>query len=241
MSLPPGRSGSSRPPPVLTMPNELRRLADILIPFLAAACGGRDSVPGAATSGPADLVVTNAVVWSGVDGAPRPKRSPSRTGESPPSARPPRSAELAGTHTRVIDAGGGMVVPGFIDAHIHFIDGGLHLASVQLRDARTPAEFVAPHREFAGAPDRRARGSPAATGTIAAGAASCPTASGSTRSRPTTRSGSSGSTGTWRSRTRAAMKRAPASRDDVQDVAGGEIVRDAQGGRPACSKTTRWR
>src|SRR3954447_8693090 len=42
-----------------------------------------------------------------------------------------------GDKTRVIDAGSGMVVPGLIDSHIHLIDGGLQLASMQLRDAKT--------------------------------------------------------------------------------------------------------
>jgi predicted amidohydrolase YtcJ len=50
---------------------------------------------------------------------------------------------------RVIDAHGAMVVPGFTDTHVHFIDGGFRLASVQLRDARTPAEFVARIKAFA--------------------------------------------------------------------------------------------
>ena len=47
-----------------------------------------------------------------------------------------------GDKTQVIDAGDGMVVPGLIDSHIHLIDGGLRLASVQLRDANSRDEFV---------------------------------------------------------------------------------------------------
>lgn len=35
-----------------------------------------------------------------------------------------------------------LIVPGFIDCHTHFIDGGFALSSVQLRDARTKEEFI---------------------------------------------------------------------------------------------------
>ncbi len=43
--------------------------------------------------------------------------------------------------TRVIDLAGKRVVPGFNDAHVHFFDGGSNLAGVQLRDAKSQAEF----------------------------------------------------------------------------------------------------
>jgi predicted amidohydrolase YtcJ len=64
---------------------------------------------------------------------------------------------------RVIDARGAFVTPGFIDSHVHFVSGGFRLASVQLRDARTPAEFIARIKAFA-ATIPAAPGLPVATG-----------------------------------------------------------------------------
>jgi len=49
----------------------------------------------------------------------------------------------------VIDAAGGFITPGFIDTHVHFIDGGFRLASVQLRDAATREAFVGRIATFA--------------------------------------------------------------------------------------------
>lgn len=57
--------------------------------------------------------------------------------------------KLAGAATRTIDARGKLVVPGFNDAHVHFLEGGYQLSSVDLRDAKTPAEFVRRIKEFA--------------------------------------------------------------------------------------------
>jgi predicted amidohydrolase YtcJ len=51
--------------------------------------------------------------------------------------------------TRIVDARGMMLVPGFIDTHVHFLTGGFGLASVQLRDATTPPEFVARIKAYA--------------------------------------------------------------------------------------------
>jgi len=53
-------------------------------------------------------------------------------------------------HAATIDLAGAFVVPGFIDAHVHFVDGGFRLTSVQLRDAADREEFVARIGAFAG-------------------------------------------------------------------------------------------
>jgi len=88
------------------------------------------------------LAVVNARVWTG-----DPKRpwadAVAVTGERVSAVG--SSAEirkLARPTTRIVDAGGGLVTPGFIDSHVHFMDGGFGLTSVQLRDARTPQEFI---------------------------------------------------------------------------------------------------
>jgi predicted amidohydrolase YtcJ len=56
---------------------------------------------------------------------------------------------LAGEKARVIDAKGKLVLPGFNDAHVHFLSGGFQLSSVDLRDAKTPQEFAKRIGEFA--------------------------------------------------------------------------------------------
>jgi predicted amidohydrolase YtcJ len=57
--------------------------------------------------------------------------------------------QLIGQKTKVIDARGGLVLPGFNDSHVHFLDGGAGLSSVDLRDAKTPQEFVQRIKDFA--------------------------------------------------------------------------------------------
>ena len=96
----------------------------------------------------AALAIVNARVWTG---------DPRRPWADAVLVRGERivvvgsSAEVkkrAGA-AKVVDAKGMMVTPGFVDAHVHFLDGGFALASVQLRNARTKAEFIARIRAFA--------------------------------------------------------------------------------------------
>ena len=56
---------------------------------------------------------------------------------------------IAGPGTQSIDAQGQLILPGFNDAHVHFLTGGFQLSSVDLRDADTPEEFAERIRRFA--------------------------------------------------------------------------------------------
>src|SRR5205823_6311834 len=58
-------------------------------------------------------------------------------------------ARYLGSRTRVISADGGLVMPGFADGHTHFINGGFQIASVDLRNAATPQEFVRRLKQYA--------------------------------------------------------------------------------------------
>lgn len=49
---------------------------------------------------------------------------------------------LVGENTKIIDAAGRLVLPGFNDAHVHFTTMGKQFFSVDLRDAKTPQEVV---------------------------------------------------------------------------------------------------
>jgi predicted amidohydrolase YtcJ len=57
--------------------------------------------------------------------------------------------KLAGPNTRIIDAKKRLLLPGFNDAHTHFMSGGFQLSSVDLRDANSPQEFAARIKAFA--------------------------------------------------------------------------------------------
>jgi predicted amidohydrolase YtcJ len=57
--------------------------------------------------------------------------------------------KLHGPATRVIDAGGKLVLPGFVDCHIHFMEGSISLGQANLEGAKSPAEIQHILREYA--------------------------------------------------------------------------------------------
>ncbi|HUH27956.1 amidohydrolase family protein, partial [Gelidibacter sp.] len=91
---------------------------------------------------PADLVITNAVIWTGNDNQPR-AEAMAIVGDSIIAIGSATDIKIfIGETTEVKDLKGKFVTPGFIDSHLHLLVGGSNLSSVQLRDAQTIEEFI---------------------------------------------------------------------------------------------------
>ena len=89
---------------------------------------------------PADVVVYGPT-WTGNADRPWAEAVAVRDGDIIAVDDSSRVARLVGDRTEVL-ASSGMVMPGFMDDHAHFMSGGFQLASVDLRDAATPEEFA---------------------------------------------------------------------------------------------------
>lgn len=120
-------------------------LLGIVAGAMAIGCSDENTSAGE----PVTLAVVNARVWTGNPKRPWADAIAARGDTITAVGSSAEVKKAAGEGARIIDAKGAMVVPGFNDSHVHFIDGGFRLSSVQLRDAKTPEEFVARIREYA--------------------------------------------------------------------------------------------
>jgi predicted amidohydrolase YtcJ len=90
----------------------------------------------------ADLIVRNAKVWT-VDKDHPTAQAVAVLGDRIVAVGSNADVEAwHGARTRTIDASGKLLLPGFNDSHVHFVDGGLSLDSVQLNDATSATEFA---------------------------------------------------------------------------------------------------
>jgi predicted amidohydrolase YtcJ len=99
---------------------------------------------------PADLVLINGKIWTVDDRRPEVEAVAILGNRIAAAGSTEEIRKWIGANTKVIDLQGKRVTPGFNDSHVHFLDGGMGLASVQLRYARTPEEFRDRIRDFAG-------------------------------------------------------------------------------------------
>ncbi len=128
----------------------LRILALSLVTLVnASGVGAQAQTESASLEGPITLAVVNGHVWTGVASRPWADALAVRGDRLAAVGSSAEVQKLVDRDTRVVDAHGGMVTPGFIDSHVHFVSGGFGLTSVDLRDAATPAEFIARIKAYA--------------------------------------------------------------------------------------------
>ncbi|XP_075109582.1 protein LONG AFTER FAR-RED 3 isoform X2 [Nicotiana tabacum] len=90
----------------------------------------------------ADLVVTNGTIYTSDDSLPFADSMAISNSRILRVGNYSSIKKLARTLTKELNLHGKIVVPGFIDSHVHFIPGGLQMARVELRGVNTKDLFV---------------------------------------------------------------------------------------------------
>jgi len=103
------------------------------------------------TNGPADVVVMAARVFSAGLDDPTADAVAVRGGRIAAVGTRAEVRELAGASTEVIDVPGGMILPGFQDAHVHPPSSGLELLQCSLHDVEGVDSYLATVRAYAAA------------------------------------------------------------------------------------------
>jgi predicted amidohydrolase YtcJ len=124
------------------MKKTYRYLAAVTLTVIAVSCHNAKQ--------PADMIITNAKIWTGNEAQPY-AEAMTLSGDTIVAIGSSREVmkHIQGSTAIIVDMEGRFIVPGFIDSHVHLLQGGSNLASVQLRDASTPEEFITRIRDYA--------------------------------------------------------------------------------------------
>ena len=91
----------------------------------------------------ADRILVNGKIWTGDSGRPEVEAVAFLDDKVVALGTTAEIRRTAASSAEVIDLGGRRALPGFIDSHVHFTNGGFSLLAVQLRDAASKEEFAA--------------------------------------------------------------------------------------------------
>lgn len=95
----------------------------------------------------ADTLVINAKAWTG--DASQPWVETIAIKDSRIIATGSNALESKFKASNIIDAGGKLVLPGFIDNHVHFMDGAATLLNIDTQSAKTKEDFINTIRDYA--------------------------------------------------------------------------------------------
>jgi predicted amidohydrolase YtcJ len=102
-----------------------------------------------AAANKADLILVNGNVWTGDPGRPRAQALAVRATTLMAVGSNAEIRRLAEKHTEIIDLRGRFAAPGFVDAHLHLVEGSLGLDGLDLVGAPTAQEIRARVAAFA--------------------------------------------------------------------------------------------
>jgi predicted amidohydrolase YtcJ len=97
----------------------------------------------------AAVILTNGKIWTGDPQRPWAEAVAIEGNRIAAVGATADIVKLAPPGARIINLNGRLTVPGFIDNHTHFIDGGFEVSRVHLRDSATPQEFARRIGEYA--------------------------------------------------------------------------------------------
>ena len=92
--------------------------------------------------GQADLILSKAKFWTAAASLPLVEAIAIKGDRIAAVGSEAEVMKWRGEKTILLELPGKLVVPGFIDNHTHFLDGGFQLRSVDLRPARDEKDFT---------------------------------------------------------------------------------------------------
>jgi predicted amidohydrolase YtcJ len=126
------------------------KLLTLLLASSVAACQpAGPEAPATRTADTADLIVVNGKVFAADEAGTTAEAVAVRGTTIERIGTSAEIEKLRGPETRVVDARGGSIVPGFNDAHVHFVGGGFALGQVDLAGLNTLREVQAAISTFA--------------------------------------------------------------------------------------------
>lgn len=134
----------TRTPEKLPLPCVISLLAVMCFAFSAFA---QHSVRVA----PADIIIQHAKIFTADEKKPWAQSLAISKGKIVSVGTDDEVTRMRGIGTKMIDAGGKVVLPGFSDCHVHFLSGGLNLQRVHLEGAKDVAEIIARLQKYADA------------------------------------------------------------------------------------------